>query len=295
MKNILPIIFILILLFGCKEKTTEPIVETSKNPTLKLLEPNGNEIFNSGQIIPISWESTDISKLNIEISYNNGTTWHSVAANIDSLTKSLNFLPNDTCSYYCLIKIIDSNDLNIFDTSDSTFTLIDLNEAKKYYQLKVGNIWLYEKNDGYNIGFEKREIIGDTIIDNKSYFKMRINYPPNYFRFYRVSGHGNLIENIGGRENVILDFTSPPGRYQINEAVLIERGDTSKTFFNEQYSVQWQYFQYGSGFGSETYDEFAKGLGQTSAQSGDLWNYVSYSLKGAVINQVLYGDTSLSK
>ncbi len=72
-------------------------------------------------------------------------------------------------------------------------------------------------------------------------------------------------------------------------------GDTSKSFFNKQSSVKWQYFQYGSGFGSETYDEFAEGLGKTSAYSGDLWSYVSYSLKGAVINHILYGDTSLTK
>ena len=108
---------------------------------------------------------------------------------------------------------------------------------------------------------------------------MKISFPLNYYKFYRISEKGSLLEYSGNREIVILDFTLPPGEYQINEAVLIERGDTSKSFFNKQSSVKWQYFQYGSGFGSETYDEFAEGLGQTSAHSGDLWSYVSYSLK----------------
>ena len=294
MKKILPIIIILTFLLGCNEKIAEPIIEQPKSPTLKLLEPNGNEIFTSGQNITISWESSNIKEFDIDISYDNGTTWHIIAERLDSLGKSFNYTPKDTCSYYCLIKIQDANDLNLSDTSDSTFTLIDINEAKKFYQLQEGNIWVYNRYDGYNNSFEKREIIGDTIINNDSDFKMRISTIPNYFKFYRISKQGNLVEYSGGREIVILDFTSPPGRYQINEAIVIERGDTSKTFFNEQLSVKWQYFQYGSGFGSETYDEFGKGLGQTSEHSGDLWSYVSYSLNGAVIDHVLYGDTSLS-
>ena len=89
-----------------------------------------------------------------------------------------------------------------------------------------------------------------------------------------------------------MEFSSPPGRYQINEAIVIIRGDTSKTFFNKLHSVKWQYFQYGSGFGSETYDEFSNGLGKTFEHFASLSSFTDYELKGAVINQLLYVDTS---
>ncbi len=200
------------------------MIEQSKNPTLKLLEPNGNKIFVSGQNITISWESSDIEEFDIDMSYDGGITWQLIAERLDSLRKSFNFTPIDTCSYYCLIKIQDSNDPNINDTSDSTFTLVDINEAKTYYQLQEGNIWLYNEFNGIDSSYEKHEIIGDTIINNVSYFKMKISFPPNYYKFYRISEKGSLLEYSGNREIVILDFTLPPGEYQINEAVLIERG-----------------------------------------------------------------------
>ena len=282
----------MILLLGCSDKSTEPIVNDPKNPTLKLLTPNGNETFTSGQIITVSWESSNITKFDIEISYDGGTTWHLIAERLDSVNKTYNYTLIDTCSYYCLIKIIDSENTEIADTSDSSFIIIDINEARKYYQLQIGHIWVYEKNNGSNISYEKREIVGDTTINNWTYFKMSFNISPNYFKYFRVSQHGDLIEYRVDREFVILDFSSPPGRYQINEANVIICGDTSKTFFNKLHSVKWQYFQYGSGFGYETYDEFAKGLGQTFRHFASLSSFEDYALKGAVINQILYGDTS---
>jgi len=291
-RKIFQIIVIVILLLGCSDKSTEPIVNEPKNPMLELLTPNGNEIFTSGQIINIFWESSDIKEFDIDISYDDGTTWHLVAERLDSPSKSFNYTPIDTCSYYCLIKIKDSENSGLSDTSDSTFTIIDINEAKKYYQLQIGNIWVYEKNNGSNISYEKREILGDTTINNRTYFKMSINISPNYFKYFRVSEHGDFIEYRADKEFVILDFSSPPGRYQISEAVVIIRGDTSKTFFIKLYSVKWQYFQYGSGFGNETYDEFANGLGKTFEHFASLSSFTDYALKGAVINQILYGDTS---
>jgi len=283
-----------ILLLSCSDKSTSPILNELKTPMLKLLEPNGNEIFTSGQIVTISWESSDIKEFDIYISYDDSNTWHLVVESLDSLSNSYNYTPTDTCSYYCLIKIKDSENLGLSDTSDSTFTIIDINEAKKYYQLQIGNLWVYEKNNGSNISYEKREIVGDTTINNKTYFKMSINISPNYCKYFRVSEHGDFIEYKVDREFVILDFSSPPGRYQINEAVVIIRGDTSKTFFNKLYSVKWQYYQYGSGFGNETSDEFANGLGKTFEHFASLSSFTDYALKGAVIDQIVYGDTSLS-
>jgi len=270
------------------------ILASSDETFLEIITPNGNELYSNIEIIDISWESTNVPSYDIYISYDNGIEWDTIVEGLDSTNKSYSYSISDTGSYYCMVKITDSENPNVFDTSDSTFVIVNLDEAKEFYQLQVGNMWVYEKNNGSNISYEKREIVGDTTINNRTYFKMSINISPNYFKYFRVSEHGDFIEYRVDREFVILDFSSPPGRYQINEAVVIIRGDTSKTFFNKLYNVKWQYFQYGSGFGSETYDEFANGLGKTIEHFATLSSFTDYALKGAVINQIVYGDTTYS-
>jgi hypothetical protein len=107
-------------------------VFTIRNPELKelkLIKPNGGEIWLYNNEYDIKWESVGIENINIELSANNGNDWINIVSDYDSRLLNYKFWldSNYARSDFCLIKLSSVTDHEIFDISDSVFS-IDVEE-----------------------------------------------------------------------------------------------------------------------------------------------------------------------
>lgn len=93
-------------------------------PYIEVLQPNGGEIYASGQQnVYIEWNSPGFwGSINILFSDNNGTTWTNLLAGMQNYGYAFVDFPSIT-STQCLIKVEDANDPTLFDISNATFTL----------------------------------------------------------------------------------------------------------------------------------------------------------------------------
>ncbi|MES2733812.1 MAG: right-handed parallel beta-helix repeat-containing protein [Bacteroidota bacterium] len=96
------------------------------NPTITLTSPNGSESYQTGAMANITWASTDVSQVNVELSSDNGTTWSLLASNINALLGTYAATIPATVSANCLIKITDSSNSSVSDMSNASFAIKSL-------------------------------------------------------------------------------------------------------------------------------------------------------------------------
>jgi len=98
-------------------------VFTIQNPSLSLIFPNGNETYFPYNKDTIKWVCTDSTLLKIEYTVDNDTTWNTIAANVHAgLGRYVWTIPN-TPSPYCKVKIINQNNTQSYDLSDTVFEI----------------------------------------------------------------------------------------------------------------------------------------------------------------------------
>ena len=90
--------------------------------SIKVLSPNGGENWQAGTSQNITWSSTSISKVKVELSTDKGATWSTLVDSVGggayqwSIAASLN-------STQCLIRCSDATDKTYSDVSDSPFII----------------------------------------------------------------------------------------------------------------------------------------------------------------------------
>jgi ligand-binding sensor domain-containing protein/flagellar hook assembly protein FlgD len=91
---------------------------------LVLTNPNGGGQYFSLNELIIQWEVNNIEKINIDISFDNGNSWETIAENIDAFTglHKWSIIRTDTSD--CLIRITDAANPAITDVSDNTFKIL---------------------------------------------------------------------------------------------------------------------------------------------------------------------------
>jgi len=89
---------------------------------LRLVTPDGGEVFTIGEENRIEWISTGIEYVNIEYTVNGGVSWTTIVSNCSS-TGAYMWTPPNTVSANALIRITDSSDSTIKDVSSSFFKL----------------------------------------------------------------------------------------------------------------------------------------------------------------------------
>ncbi len=94
----------------------------SPEPEISVLSPNGNESWSFGSNQNIRWTSTNIEKVKIEFTTNNGFSWTTITDSTESIGNYIWTVPNVNSSL-CKVKISDSRDGVPFDLSDSNFTI----------------------------------------------------------------------------------------------------------------------------------------------------------------------------
>lgn len=91
--------------------------------TLTLVNPNGGGVFGVGSSQNISWTSSGmVSAVDIYFSTNNGATWTTVALNEPNDSSYSWTVPNVN-SNQCLIKISESGDASVADSSNAVFSI----------------------------------------------------------------------------------------------------------------------------------------------------------------------------
>ncbi len=91
---------------------------------LQLTSPTGGEYIQAGSTEQITWSSSNVSTVTIEYSTDNGTTWNNIVSGYSATTQSYNWsVPSNISSKTALVKIYDSANPSIKDSSGSNFTI----------------------------------------------------------------------------------------------------------------------------------------------------------------------------
>ncbi len=171
-------------------------------------------------------------------------------------------------------------------------------EILNWYPLKTGNKWVYENSIEADKYRNSIEVIKDTLIQGKKYFKEKYlsNETTNYFYERIDSSDGKVYRRIGDSDVVYYDFTADVG-----DTVLFDRGNEyeygwvleNQQSFNEfGISSTLRFFNvllYGSGY--RLYS-FVKDIGLYKDEGGEVL-YTQSLLKGFIKDGIVYGDTSL--
>ncbi len=99
-----------------------------KDKLLRIVSPNGGEVWDTQLENTITWVTSGINNVNILYTIDNATTWNTIVSNLHS-TGAYSWNPPDVASALARIKIEDSSDPTYVDESDSYFTLGSANEA----------------------------------------------------------------------------------------------------------------------------------------------------------------------
>jgi photosystem II stability/assembly factor-like uncharacterized protein len=96
---------------------------TTLQANINITTPNGGENWEAGSSQTIKWTSINVISVDIDYSINNGASWVPIATNYTS-TGQRPWITPSTPSTQCLVKISDSDNPNILDISNSTFTIL---------------------------------------------------------------------------------------------------------------------------------------------------------------------------
>jgi len=94
------------------------------NPKLTVTSPNGGEIWRASTSHQITWTGSEISKIKIEYSANDGFTWKIISDSVDAATGSINWnIPAERTSK-AKVRVTDVALASTADTSDKSFTIL---------------------------------------------------------------------------------------------------------------------------------------------------------------------------
>ena len=92
-------------------------------PQITLISPNSGEIWNTGKQPKILWKSQGVSKFNVFLSTDGGTTWSSVFAGLPASLPYYKWTVPSATSNECLLKLVSADNDSVYDVSDSLFTI----------------------------------------------------------------------------------------------------------------------------------------------------------------------------
>jgi hypothetical protein len=93
---------------------------------IHLQDPNGSEIIVGGTVYTITWETDGtIDNVLVEFSIDNGNTWSEVYPPNVGNTGSYKWLVPIVDSEQCKVRLTNTANLNVYDTSDGVFTIYE--------------------------------------------------------------------------------------------------------------------------------------------------------------------------
>ncbi|PIS27194.1 MAG: hypothetical protein COT43_11785 [Candidatus Marinimicrobia bacterium CG08_land_8_20_14_0_20_45_22] len=90
--------------------------------TVRLISPNGGEIWIPDSTYEITWEQSNLSKIKLLYSADSGQTWIDIADNLDASICHFSWkTPADVASKSCKVRIVDMNNSITADESNALF------------------------------------------------------------------------------------------------------------------------------------------------------------------------------
>jgi hypothetical protein len=99
--------------------------------SITLLNPNGSEVWYEGSTQSITWQQTDVTLLNLDVSTNNGSSWTNLVSNISAPVGSYSWMVSGPGSQQALVRAVNALDTQVRDSSNANFS-IPLQEGIKY-------------------------------------------------------------------------------------------------------------------------------------------------------------------
>ncbi len=247
----------------------------------------------------------------------------SISGTIYLADKKNILVSTDYCDNFSLYKTLDRNIVGIYKKSNSNklyaatkYKIYEITpdtiqvikslpaiDDLQWYPLSIGNEWVFENYrqefdpPGIKefIGFSTIKIIGDTLIDNKIYYKstsepLYWNIDTGLVRPDSMDAKLFMYLSEENREVVYEDFLT-----QIGDTIWIDSVEYKILVNEEPFSV----------WGKDTYKrtidyqfrfqgyELVKEIGLFNWGFSDFFAIYTKELKGCVINGVVYGDTTV--
>jgi len=109
----------------------EPSLEGKQ---VKVLAPNGGELFSNARETEITWNSENISNIRLEYTVNNGLEWQEINSSIIAEQGKYNWYLPEIVSDQCKIRLSETSNINVYDRSDTTFEIVnDSLQAPLYF------------------------------------------------------------------------------------------------------------------------------------------------------------------
>ncbi len=301
------IVILVVLAFACTSEDGPLDAEDDNNlppaekKNILLISPNGGESYFVNDSITVDWEAENIDSIKIYFSNDEGVNWELINGNINALDKTYKFLPRSESSSKCLIKISSSTDSTLFDVSDAVFSfyaVVDFDAS--YFPLNIGNTYVYKvQKSSYpdwepDEILEKVEIIGKKVFNGMEYYDFLTkddegNQKHEYFYVNDSSGIVYQYNDYApGTDYQIADLSLSEGNHNWTSGATVDVTFSRISVLGILRSVrkydyfgpfsQWKYY-------------LTQNFGISYYSSSDESFNVEKILKGAVINNMVYGDT----
>ena len=202
--------------------------------SVHLLKPNGGEGLVAGQIDTIKWSFSNIDKIRIERTTDSGSSWILVQDSVNATTGYYVWTVPNTPSAMCKIKISDVSNSNIYDTSDTLFSIIS-------QSLSSGLIAFYPFNGNANDSSGNGR---NGIIQGATLTTDRFNNPDAAYYFNGSNAKIKLPYLFGGDSTQSISlWIRPESNSQVVQAVL---SPTSQTYIHFQIGISGTIHVYNS-------------------------------------------------
>jgi hypothetical protein len=278
--------------------------------TINLLTPNGGEVWESRTDYLITWSSENYDYITIEYTSDNGINWDTVAFNVATSAREYlwetHYQPSD--EYRIKLSFVRYPTIN--DESENNFTIIvapRITESLSFYPHAIGNKWIYNTvylEWGYDrdTTYTVLEVIDVQIEGRNKVIKLK-EFSDYHNWWNKLEYYDDELDTLTGivtrtgqyrNSGIWLDLAAGAGDIlyfeelynftvrmvaELNEMILGYQ-TYSKVYERSHYYYGIQY-KFSKSFGRSHYSEWV-----------DLWGLVEKTLKGCIIDGVVYGDTT---
>ncbi len=146
------------------------VVPAGVSSQIKLISPNGNEVWGKNFVHEIKWESVKVSDLQIGYSTDGGIHWNFVTTGTPAAYGTYRWLVPNIDSDSCKVMLIDKNNSSLRAESENTFTITQLSDVKdenliKDYSLKQNYPNPFNPSTTINFSIPKSEFVSLKVYD----------------------------------------------------------------------------------------------------------------------------------
>lgn len=196
---------------------------------LEVTSPNGSETWAIASTKDITWTSEDITSVDLEYSTDGGSNWVGIASNISATLSTYEWTIPNAASTNSLIRVINSDDTDETDVSNSAFTIqgpeISIIQPNVGESWEAGEIYVIEWTsvsvDSVDIYYSTDsgsnwELIVESIVSSNGQYSWVVPNNPNITSRIKIESTSNQsIQDISDVDFTIegysLDINSPNG------------------------------------------------------------------------------------